>query len=1495
MSSQRSEAYVQDEKDLIEEKFVKNEKAPIKEEYVHEKDSIERESVQDEKAPIEEELKKVNTLNYQPLNLQLDTGDEYTNFRQKWWQLWLPKDPPPPPPPSLEDAALTPLANASIFSQLSYTWVTSIMVLGYQRTLQASDLYKLDTSEESAVLAAKLEAAWQRRVKAAADWNARLENGELRPSLLNRTGWALRAIPSNGQKQGATSSERRETFQKRWRESEGRKEASLAWALNDVFCHMFWIGGAFKVIGDMGQLMGPLVLRQIVVFAEERSAAITAGEPVPNIGRGIAMAIGLFALTVIASVCSHQYFWRSMLTGVLARAALITCIYERGVNLTGKARVKFSNAALLNHISTDVTRIDVCAQGFHAVWTAPIQVTVCLIILLTQLGPSALAGFSLFVLFIPFQNLLMALQHRLRSGSMKWTDQRAKVLLEVFGAMRVVKYFSYEVPFLQKIFELRKKELHGIRRILHSGSANLAFGLSVPVLAATLAFITYTLTSHNFNVAIIFSSLSLFQLLRQPMMYLPMALSAIPDASSAIKRLTPIFQAELISEDALVIDKGQEPALLVKDATFEWESFEKDSGEAFSSTKGARGSDGPDKSAKEDKAKDKSAPGKDAPLFRVKNVTMSIPQGQLVAVVGPIGSGKSSLLQGLIGEMRKVSGHVSFGGRIGYCQQTAWIQNATLRDNITFGRPFEEDRYWHILETACLLPDLQLLPDGDLTEIGEKGINLSGGQKQRVNIARALYFDPEIVIFDDPLSAVDAHVGKSLFQDAILGALRNRGVTVILVTHAIHFLSQVDYIYAMNNGVITESGTYDELVSRGGDFARLDMEFGGHASEGKDDDQAKEVTSQTGVTIEDVKLKSDRTREKATGIGKLEGRLMVKEKRSTGSLSWRVYWTYLVAGRGWITGPLVLFFIIAMQGSQILNSYTLVWWESNKFDRPNSFYQILYGCFGVSQTVFTFLLGTAVDFLSFYVSRNLHHKSVRKVFYAPMSFFDTTPMGRMLSVLGKDIDSVDNQLSIIMRSVVITLTTVMGSVIMVAALEPYFIIAVFFIAIGISYFIAFYRASALEVKRLDAMLRSLLYSHFSETLTGLPTIRSYGEMKRFITANRYYVDLEDRALSIVVTNQRWLAIRLDFMGSILVFVVALLAVSDVSGINAAQIGLILSYTIMLAQMCGVVTRLIADIGNYMNAVERVVQYIEGDTVPQEAPHEIEDRKPPVQWPEHGAVEFNNVKMTYRPGLPNVLRGISIKVRAGEKIGVVGRTGAGKSSLMLALFRIVELSGGSITIDGVDISTIGLKDLRSKISIIPQDPLLFSGTIRSNLDPFSKHGDAELWDALHRSCLADSSTDSEQSISGDGIRGEQTSTSRHQLDSTIESEGANLSVGERSLLSLARAMVKDCKVVVLDEATASVDLETDNKIQHTIQTEFKDRTLLCIAHRLRTIISYDRILVLDAGLVAEFDTPTNLFKVEGGIFRGMCERSNISLKDIETSRQVYIADFEIDLD
>ncbi|KAI6035675.1 ABC protein [Pisolithus marmoratus] len=1289
----------------------------------------------------------------------------YFKYRQRFWQLWrdLPLAHPQP---------LIPLAYASINSQLTYSWMTNLMILGYRRTLQASDLYKLYLLRQAGPLAEKLE-----------------DRGEIHPSILKRSMWAIRAIPSERGSRKCTYAEHRAGLEQGRRVVGRRKHPSFVWALKDVFGQTFWVSGVFWVcqfrcvgfwiiIKDLragGWRCGPdngAARPQSCYIICQCSAAHLAGEPLPNVSRGFGVALGLWSLTIVTSLCANQYYWYSMETGVLTRAVLIACIFERGVMLTGKERAKLTNATLVSRVDT--------------FWAVPIQAAIRLIILLVELGPSALAGFSVFVLIVPFQRRLMALQHRIRHRSVVWTEHRTKVLVEALGAMRVIKFFSYEVPYLNSEIVCLRKELHEVCKLQFLTSASFALGTSLPVLGTTLAFITYTLTSHNFNAAVIFSSLSLFQLLRQPMMYMPRALIAISDGASAIGRLSDIFRAELITGKTMIIDKFQEEAILILEATFEWESEKIDR-----------------------RAPDIGRRGGDYGSLR-GGVDLAVPRGHLVAIVGPVGSGKSSLLQGIIGEMRKVSGHVSVGGKVAYCSQTAWIQNTTLGENVLFEQPFNEERYWRVIELSCLLPDLELLPDGDLTEIGERGINLSGGQK-RVNIARALYFNPEIVIFDDPLSAVP-------FEDTILGFLRSRGITALLVTHAIHFLSQVDYIYTMRDGMIVERGTFNELVE-------LAQVYGGQTEGAKDASEADEAAlKRKNVTIEDVKLKSANVRERAEGKGKAESRLIVKEQCKTGSVSLQVYWAYLVAGRGAVMLPLIIVFICVMQASQIMNTYALVWWESDTWDRRDSFYQLLYGCFGIGQALFAFILCVFLVYPWLFLNDTMVLTAVRARLYGlsclpePTSalFNDVSqPLGRILGVFGKDVDTMDNQLVLCL-----TVSSVVGAVDITSVLEPYFLIAVIVLYLGYSRFVGFCRASAREVKRLDSMLRSLLYAHFSETFTGLPTIRSYGNMKRFVGANRYYIDLEGRYVYAVIGNQRWLAVRLEFMGAILALLITLLAVTDVSSINAAQIDVALTYT--------------------------------KEAVPQEASHEKPDVKLPVDWPHEGSIEFKDVQMNCRPGLPDVLQGISFSTRGGEKIGI---TGAGKSSLMLALYRIVELSGGSIILDGYDWNCLEREAALGH-------PYIYSWcTIRSDLDPFIQYDDAKLRDELYRSCLVDPPSVKDE-------HDNETRTSRYTLETVID---------------LVSALVKDCKVVVLDEATASVDLETDSKIHRTITTEFRGRALLCIAHRLRTIISHDRVLVMDAGVLAEFDTPYNLYQKEGGLFRGMCDRSHITLKDIETSR------------
>jgi len=590
--------------------------------------------------------------------------------------------------------------------------------------------------------------------------------------------------------------------------------------------------------------------------------------------------------------------------------------------------------------------------------------------------------------------------------------------------------------------------------------------------------------------------------------------------------------------------------------------------------------------------------------------------------------------------------------------------------------------------------------------------------------------------------------------------------------------------------------------------------------------------------------------------------------------------------------PAMFVTIVLMQTSVVVSSYWLVWWQERQWPRPQGFYMGIYGMLGVAQGFTAFLNGTIIAFVIYSASRRLHHDAISRVMYSPMSFFETTPLGRIMNRFSKDIDTIDNMLADSFRTFLSTSSSTVGAVILISIILPWFLIAVGIVSILYAMAAAFYRASSRETKRLDAILRSSLYSHFSESLSGIATIRAYKEEDRFLKENRNWVDIENRAYWLTVTNQRWLGLRLDFLGILLILSVSMLTVGTRFTVSPAKTGVALSCILSIQQAFGWMIRQLAEVENNMNSVERIVYYARD--LEQEAPHEIPERKPAASWPSEAKLEVKDAVLKYRPELPLVLKGLNMTVNGGEKIGIVGRTGAGKSSIMVALFRLVELVSGSISIDGVDILKIGLNDVRNAISIIPQDATLYSGTLRSNLDPFGLHDDARLWDALRRSYLVEDSKrmssrakDEEGGIDGDedqrGTGSTTPNAPRFTLDSSIEAEGSNLSIGQRSLVSLARALVKDSKILILDEATASVDYETDRKIQDTITTEFQDRTILCIAHRLRTIISYDRVCVMDNGSIAEFDAP-DVLHGQNGIFRTMCEHSSITLEDIHRARK-----------
>lgn len=780
-----------------------------------------------------------------------------------------------------------------------------------------------------------------------------------------------------------------------------------------------------------------------------------------------------------------------------------------------------------------------------------------------------------------------------------------------------------------------------------------------------------------------------------------------------------------------------------------------------------------------------------------------------------------------------------------------------------------------------------MLPAGDATEIGERGITISGGQKQRLNIARAIYFDADIVLMDDPLSAVDAHVGRHIFDNAILGLLKDK--CRILATHQLWVLNRCDRIIWMEAGKIQAVDTFDNLMRDHEGFQQL-ME-----STSVEEEQETDAPAAPSADGESKKKKKK---------GKT---LMQSEERAVASVPWSTIADYIRSSGSILFGPLVVFLLILAQGSNIATSLWLSYWTSNKFGYTTGVYIGVYAALGVVQAALTFGFMVSLSIFGTRSSKVMLRRAIGRVLRAPMSFFDTTPLGRITNRFSRDVDVMDNSLSDAMRMYFFSVGSIVSVFALIIAFFHYFAIALGPLFLIFLFATSFYRASAREVKRFESVLRSNVFAKFGEGLSGVACIRAYGLKEHFMSDLRVAIDDMNSAYYLTFSNQRWLSIRLDMIGNLLVFTTGILVVTSRFNVSPSIGGLVLSYILAIVQMIQFTVRQLAEVENGMNAVERLQYY--GQQLEEEAPlHTIEVRK---SWPEKGEIVFDNVEMRYRDGLPLVLRGLDIHVQGGERIGIVGRTGAGKSSIMSTLFRLVEISGGRITIDGIDIATIGLHDLRSRLAIIPQDPTLFRGTVRSNLDPFNEHNDLELWSALRQADLV--SDEAEQTAvagaaSGSGNKEGAPGSSvvpvapdapaatgrdatRIGLDSIVEEDGLNFSLGQRQLMALARALVRGSQIIVCDEATSSVDMETDDKIQATIASGFRGKTLLCIAHRLRTIIGYDRICVMDQGAIAELDNPMVLYQNENGIFRGMCDRSGIRAEDISAAQdklESYVA-------
>lgn len=1300
----------------------------------------------------------------------------------------------------------------------------------------------------------------------------------------------------------------------------------LLWALNDTFAREFWLGGLLSMLSSIFQVMSPFTLRYLISFATEAYAAQHGGAAGPNIGRGLGLVIGILIMQICQSMGTNHFIYRGMLVGGQARGALIAVIFEKAMKLSGRAKaggraieqamteeekeferaktdavakqnfvkrmitkrmspsggaeksknvaegvsgdgVGWGNGRIVNLMSTDTYRVDVASGLFHIIWTSPVTIALVLVVLLINLTYSALAGFALLVIGLPLlTNAIKSLFVRRRAIN-KITDQRVTLTQEILQAVRFVKYFGWEKAFLERIGDIRKREIRSIQVLLAIRNAINACSMALPIFASMLSFITYSLSNHILDPAPIFSSLALFNSLRMPLNLLPLVIGQVTDAWASLGRIQDFLLAEEQADD-FVWDMDMKNAVVVDHADFTWErTSTQDPDKNVMSKKDIQSAKKEAKAAKkasEAKAKiEKATDGGDGAEtsstitqvepFKLQDMNFTVGRNELIAIIGGVGSGKSSLLAALAGDMRRTRGHITMGATRAFCPQYAWIQNATVRENILFGKEMDKGWYNEVVDACALRPDLEMLPNGDLTEIGERGITVSGGQKQRLNIARAIYFDCDIVIMDDPLSAVDAHVGRHIFDNAICGLLKDK--CRILATHQLHVLNRCDRIIWMNEGRIESIDTFDNLMRDNEGFQKLMA-----TTAQEEEDEESEEVNEDEAEIEKKDAKKERKNKKGAA-------LMQQEERAVKSVGWDVYAAYLRASGTVWNGPFIFFLLVISQCANIATSLWLSFWTSNKFGYSTGQYIGGYAALGFMQAFLMFCFSVSLSILGTTASKVMLSRALYRVLRAPMSFFDTTPLGRITNRFAKDVDIMDNNLTDALRMYFFTLAMIISVFTLIIVYFHYFAIALGPLFLVFLFSASYYRASAREVKRHEAVLRSFVFARFGEAVQGTPSIRAYGLQDHFVQKVRESIDQMNSAYYLTYANQRWLSVRLDAIGNALVFTTGILVVTSRFNVSPSISGLVLSYILSIVQMIQFTVRQLAEVENAMNATERIHYY--GTSLEEEAPLQLAQVSD--SWPETGSIEFKDVQMRYRDGLPLVLQNLNLSVAGGERIGIVGRTGAGKSTIMSTLFRLVELSGGSISIDGRNIATIGLQDLRSRLAIIPQDPTLFRGTIRSNLDPFNEHTDLELWSALRQADLVDSDAP---------IADKATTSNRIHLDSIVEEEGLNFSLGQRQLMALARALVRGSRIIVCDEATSSVDQETDQKIQRTIAEGFRGKTLLCIAHRLKTIIGYDRICVMDAGNIAELDTPLALYEKEGGIFRGMCERSGIRREDFE---------------
>ncbi|CAG2100059.1 unnamed protein product, partial [Medioppia subpectinata] len=1294
-------------------------------------------------------------------------------------------------------------------------------------------------------------------------------------------------------------------LERQWNRELGKKKPRFGRALFRTYALMF-------TPLDVGvRLTQPVLLGFVVRYFQTKGADM-------SYTMAASSAAGVVLCSLYCSFSQHVTAVYEMRVGMKMRAACCALMYRKSLRLSRQALGQTTVGQIINMMSNDATRFDEFAFYLHALFVAPLQSALVLYLLWEHLSWACLAGMTVLLLFIPFQGLMGRTFQRYRRMTARLTDTRIRLMNEIIGGMRVIKMYAWERPFAQLVSEARRynwpnnqaktdrqythvtrvmrKEIQRIRYSSFLKGVNLSLYIIVVRIILFACFLTYILMGQKLSAEAVFVSMAFFNTMRISVTkHFPNGVAATAELMVVIGRV----QKFLLLDEMVSIDDKCDNDMEMK--------------------------------AKSDHKSDDniSSGGEETGIFidnmnvrwnndmtepTLRDISLSVKPGQLLAVVGTVGSGKSSLLMSILNELELVSGQVVVKGRVSYAPQESWAFIASVRQNILFGSQYNEEKYNRVVKACALDRDFKLFPFGDKTLVGEKGVSLSGGQKARISLARALYHSADIYLLDDPLSAVDTHVAKHIFQKCCVEYLSDKAR--VLVTHQIQFLKDAHKILVLNDGKCVAIGSYDELKERG-------INLMSYQKQPETGDQNRKfllrdrtvsftpsIASSAGTGAEGPEVGTNSSvggGDVADGDVGDDAPVAKAETKMTGSVEGSVYWNYTRAGAGPVLFIITFLSALIVQVLYQGGDFWLTTWtnaESSGKPVDQTLYLSVYSGLIGALIVTALISATSFYWMCMRSSVRLYDSIFFSLLRAPISFFDGQPLGRILNRFTKDTGVVDELLPSTAFDFIISMSLVFGNLVVNAIVSWLLVFPAILLLLLVFMCRLFYIRAARDIKRMDGLSRSPVYSHVNTTLNGLSTIRAFGAQTMFMRQFERHQNDNTSTFFLFICTSRAFGVLMD---SICVFYISavvafIMTFQDMPGGNA---GLILSSALTLTGMTQYSIKCSADLESYMTSVERMLEY--SRITPEAELESPPERKPPTDWPQTGEIIFKDMSLQYNETTNKVLKHISVCLKGGEKVGVVGRTGAGKSSMIAALFRLTEPEG-QVLIDGVDIGTIGLHDLRSRISIIPQDPVLFTGSMRKNLDPFGEHPDDELWSALEEVQLRDVV----QSMPG-------------QLDGEVTEGGGNMSVGQRQLVCLARAILRDNRVLVLDEATANVDHRTDALIQTTIrqrtdaliQTTIRQRfrycTVITIAHRLNTIIDSDKVMVsqgliggwvritcvvlivyvfvdqvLDAGQVVEYDIPHHLLDTSDGLFSKLVKQTgkHMTIRLKQMAKQYY---------